>query len=212
METKKGKKLQEKTVSGTKKTKAKKKVRLPYGLIGRVILGTAAFAGFVVVAAAAPNVFQTLRIFERNHGRCYQRYRSPEVVRREIAKLVGKKFVVVFEKNGEQCIRLTEKGRQELLRYQLKEKSLEKRSWDGKWRLIIFDIEEKKRGLRDGLRQQMQAFGFEKLQDSVWAYPYECEQVVTLLKARYRVGKELLYIVAGDVEGDERLKKSFQLK
>jgi len=192
--------------------KEKKAFRLPYGLIGKALLGTVAVAGVLVVAGAAPNIFQVVKLFEKKHGRKYQRYQSATLVRKEITKLVRKKLIVVFEKKGELVMRLTEKGRQELLRYQLKEKRLEKRSWDKKWRLIIFDIEETKRARRDGLRQQMHSFGFAKLQDSVWVYPYECEEVISLLKAQYHIGKELLYIVAGEIEGDEQLKKKFSLK
>ena len=190
----------------------KRKVpRLPYGLIGKALLGTVAVAGVLTIGLAAPNVFQVVKLFEKKHGRDYQRYQSLKLVRSEIQKLAKKKLIIVFEKNGEPVIRLTEKGQQELLRYQLKEKVIKKKSWDKKWRLIIFDIAEKKRGVRDRLRQDMLSFGFQKLQDSVWVYPYECEQVVGLLKAQYRIGKELLYIVAGDIEGDEQLRREFGL-
>lgn len=195
-----------------KRLKDKRAFRLPYGVIGKILLGTAAVAGFVLVSAAAPNVWSALRMFEKKHRRSFKRYQQPEIIRKEAAKLAKKKLIVVFEKKGELCMRLTEKGRQELIRYKFKEKSLEKKSWDRKWRLIIFDIEEKKRGLRDAIRQQMYSFGFVKLQDSVWTYPHECEQVVALLKAQYHIGKELLYIVAGDIEEDEQLKEKFNLK
>ncbi len=185
--------------------------RIPYGCIGRALLGTVAVAGVLAIGLAAPNIFQVIKLFEKKHGRNYQRYQSLKLVRSEIQKLAKKKLIIVFEKNGEPVIRLTELGQRELLRYQLKEKRLEKRSWDRKWRLIIFDIAEKRRGVRDRLRQEMMAFGFQKLQNSVWVYPYECEQVVGLLKAQYKIGKELVYIVAGDIEGDEQLQKKFGL-
>jgi len=187
-------------------------LRIPYGFIGKALLGTVAVAGVLAIGLAAPNIFQAVKLFEKKHDKNYRRYRSLKLVRGEIQKLAKKKLIIVFEKNGEPVIRLTEAGQRELLRYQLKEKSIEKKTWDKKWRLIIFDIKEENRARRDGLRQQMQSFGFEKLQDSVWVYPYECEQVVGLLKAQYKIGKELLYIVANDIEGDEQLKKKFFLE
>ena len=194
-----------------KNMKKENALRIPYGFIGKALLGTVAVAGVLAIGLAAPNVFQVIKLFEKKHDKNYRRYRSLKLVRSEIQKLTKKKFIIVFEKNGEPVIRLTEAGQRELLRYQLKEKSIEKGSWDKKWRLIIFDIEEKKRYVRDRVRRDMQSFGFEKLQDSVWAYPYECEQVVGLLKAQYKIGKELLYIVASDIEGDEQLKRKFGL-
>lgn len=189
----------------------KKPTRLPYGAIGRILLGTVAVSGVLAVGLAAPGIFQAVNALEKQYKKDYRRYRVPIYVRKVVQSLVNKKFITIFEGRDGMVMRLTEKGQRELLRYQLREKSLESRRWDKKWRLVIFDIAEKRRYARDRVRQDMQSFGFVKLQDSVWAYPYECEQVVTLLKAQYKIGKELVYIVAGEIEGDESLKKKFQL-
>ena len=54
--------------------------------------------------------------------------------------------------------------------------------------------------------------GFKRLQDSVWIYPYNCEEVVTLLKADLDVGKALLYMIVDTLEDDEEIKKYFDLK
>ncbi len=43
---------------------------------------------------------------------------------------------------------------------------------DGVWKLIIFDIPEKKRKVRDHLRSRLLALGFKKWQTSIWASPY----------------------------------------
>lgn len=199
---------------GTEKETEKKNIsrKLPYGLIGRVVLGTVAAAGILSIALVAPNIFQAVHTLRKQHKGLHRRYQSPAYARKAVQRLAEQKMLVVFQRDGETVIRLTDKGARELLLYQLKEKSLEKWHWDKKWRLLIFDIEEKERLARDRLRLDMQSFGFVKLQDSVWVYPYECEHVVALLKAQYRLGKELLYIVAGEIEDDEWLKKKFDLK
>lgn len=48
------------------------------------------------------------------------------------------------------------------------------RKWDGRWRLVIFDIPEKKRGERDVLRVTLHRLRFAQLQKSIWvsAHPY----------------------------------------
>ena len=186
--------------------------KLPYGTIGRALLGTVAVAGVLAVGLAAPGIFQVVKMLEKQYRKDYQRYRVPSYARKVVQGLVDKKLIRVFERRGEMMMSLTEKGERELMRYKLREKSLKKWHWDKKWRLIIFDIAEKKRLKRDYVRKNMQSFGFVKLQDSVWVYPYECEQVVNLLKAEYRLGKELLYVVAGEIENDEWLRKKFSLK
>ncbi len=200
-------------LSGKNKVESEKKkpVRLPYGTIGRILLGTVAVAGVLTVGLAAPGIFQAVKALEKQYKKDYRRYRVPAYARKVVQSLVNKKLVTIFQGREGMAMRLTEKGERELLRYQLREKPLESHRWDKKWRLVIFDIAEKRRYARDRVRQDMQSFGFVKLQDSVWAYPYECEQVVTLLKAQYKIGKELVYIVAGEIEGDESLKKKFQL-
>lgn len=179
--------------------------RLGRGTVGMAVLAVIGAAGLLALALAAPNAVQILRAF-RKHDR---RYRTPTYVSKTVEKLHCRGLIHIFEQRGESVVRLTEKGRWELLRYQLKKKRLEKTRWDGKWRLLVFDIEEKRRFARDRARHDMVSFGFVRLQDSVWMYPYECEEVVTLLKAQYKIGKEMLYIVTDKLEGDGSLKKRF---
>ncbi len=77
--------------------------------------------------------------------------------------------------------------------------------------MIIFDIEERRRGVRDRIRQELWSFDLIKLQESIWVYPYDCEEAVTLLKAENKVGRNVLYVVVGEIEGDVQLKRQFGL-
>ncbi len=83
------------------------------------------------------------------------------------------------------------------------------RKWDGQWRIVIFDIPEQKKELRDRVRYLVKRLGFYKLQQSVWVHPYECEEIITLLKTDLRVGKDLLYIVGTAIEFDKPLRRHF---
>lgn len=198
--------------TGGKVKEVKKRVQVvPYGLIGRAILGTVAVAGVLTVAAVAPNIFQIAKLFYGGGRRSFRRYEAPSYVRKTLRSLHRRGMVRIYDRNGEAVVKLTDTGTRELLKYQLQEKRLKKWHWDGKWRIIIFDIPEKRRYARDGIRDNMESFGFEKLQNSVWVYPYECEEVVTLLKSQYKIGKELVYIVARDIENDGWLRKKFKL-
>ena len=53
--------------------------------------------------------------------------------------------------------------------------------------------------------------GFMRLQDSVWIYPYDCEDLLTLLKADFKVGRDMLYMVVDQLEYDVSLKVRFGL-
>ena len=50
-----------------------------------------------------------------------------------------------------------------------------------------------------------------RLQDSVWIYPYPCEDLINLLKADFKVGKDLLYLIVNFIENDKWLKRLFGL-
>ena len=85
------------------------------------------------------------------------------------------------------------------------------KKWDEKWRLLIFDIPEKRRGMREKIRRTLLAIGFKRLQDSVWVYPYDCEDLIAFLKTDFKVGRDLLYLIIEELEGDKTLREKFGL-
>lgn len=46
------------------------------------------------------------------------------------------------------------------------------KEWDGLWRLVIFDIKEIKKKMRDLFREKLKELGFAQLQKSVWITPH----------------------------------------
>jgi len=54
-------------------------------------------------------------------------------------------------------------------------------------------------------------FGFLRVQYSVWVSPYDCEELIALVKAELRLGKDVLYVVVEQIENDGWIKKHFQL-
>ena len=57
----------------------------------------------------------------------------------------------------------------------------------------------------------MKEVGFVCLQDSVWVYPYDCEEFMALLKAELRVGKDVLYAIVERIENDKTIRTHFKL-
>jgi len=118
----------------------------------------------------------------------------------------------VKNNKGINVVRLTSAGKQKLKSYQLDNLRIVKPSrWDGKYRVIIFDIKEWKRSTRDKLRRWFAQLGLVRLQNSVWVYPYDCQEIITLLKANYHIGNEVLYMEVTHIENDRWLKKVFGL-
>jgi CRISPR/Cas system-associated endoribonuclease Cas2 len=110
-------------------------------------------------------------------------------------------------------LELTERGKEHVERILLREYVIpEPVWWDGKWRILMFDIKEKRRRIRFQLRQLLQGAGFVRLQDSVWVYPHPCDEFVELIRAHLSSGVgELRFVVVDALEFDRPLREHFKL-
>ena len=167
------------------------------------ILSTIETAGALGIALIAPQVLGALSKLGMLPS-----LRKNETVKSSSSRL-RKRGLIKFE-NG--YYSLTNGGVSILRRWQMADYHIVKpKRWDHKWRIIIFDIPEKKKKARDRIRQIFKSAGFIRLQDSVWVYPYDCEDVVGLLKTELGVGKNILYIIADRIEDDKYLRQDFDL-
>lgn len=73
--------------------------------------------------------------------------------------------------DNELILRLTDKGKEKAVLANL---LLEDEKWDGKWRIVIWDIPEKRRVARDFLRSKLKGWGFIPWQQSVWVTKKNC--------------------------------------
>src|SRR3989344_8474311 len=170
--------------------------------INSAIIATLAISGGLAVAVVAPNVLGAL-------GRLGLTPQRKQNIRKSLAKLIERGCVVT--KDGK--AHLTPKG-EKLAALLGKGKLAPKKPkrWDGKWRVLIFDIPERRKGTREQTRRTLLSLGFKRLQDSVWVYPYDCEDLITLFKVDFKIGKDLLYMVVDNIEYDLPLRNHFGLK
>lgn len=167
----------------------------------KIILETVKAAGFISMALTLPNVLGAMLKMGLIPS-LHQKY----VVGNATKRLVGSGLLEWQDSK----LRLTQKGEKELRALTLSEYGQKiPRKWDKKWRVLIFDIPEHRSGLRQKIRIILQSIGFVRLQDSVWVYPYDCEDLITLLKADLRVGDDMLYMIVDVIERDSRLRKHF---
>lgn len=128
----------------------------------------------------------------------YKRHNFSRVVSRNLKTGEMEKVI----KNGEVYLRLTSVGQQSLHR-DFPLLSLQRQKWDGKWRIVIFDIEEKEKATRNALRAKLQELGFGMLQESVWVTPHDLiADFREFLKAKGLGEKvyvlEVSYLLAGN--------------
>ncbi|MSR70784.1 CRISPR-associated endonuclease Cas2 [Candidatus Kaiserbacteria bacterium] len=180
------------------------RARVRRSKINNAIIGALAVSGGLAVALVAPNVLGVL-------GRVINAQRR-QSLQRSFSKLIQHGYVVLEQGPHGKRARLTAKGDKfAALLGEGKLRPKQPKNWDKKWRLLIFDIPERRRKDRDQIRATLVSIGFYRLQDSVWVYPYDCEDLITLLKVDYRIGKNLLYVVADAIEHDVVLRSHFGL-
>ena len=181
-------------------------VRRRKGYVKDAVLAAVGLSGLLLVAMAAPNAIQLL-------GKTSIGKRFKDQTLTTLSRL-AKEGLIKFEKRGgKRYARITEKGRK-VLALELQKKALQaqaKKRWDRRYRIVIFDIAEVRRSIRIRLRETMRAAGFVRLQDSVWVYPYDCEDFTALLKADLHIGREVIYIIAESIENDGWLREHFNL-
>src|SRR4030042_4453565 len=144
--------------------------------IFKIILKGLLLAGGIAVASTSP--YFVSRVLPKIIK--YARYQKKQ---KEIEK---KKFYDAFYKlknqgliemqyRGKQLyISLTEEGREKVGKYQIDDLQIKKPlRWDKKWRVLIFDIDEKNKMKREALRGKLKELGLFQLQKSVWICPYD---------------------------------------
>lgn len=174
--------------------------------IQHAVLAAIAIATFVPLAVVAGNALQLLDYLPNNKYNL--RYRAKSAA----GRLVAKGYALWVGKDGKKFLRITPKGRRALAFEQAKVAlKNHKKKWDGRWRMVAFDIPERRSAVRFRLRAVMREIGFTRLQDSVWVYPYDCEDFIALLKAELKIGKDVLYAIADTIEHDKGLRRHFNL-
>lgn len=182
------------------------KTRIRRTKLNKAIIGVLAAVGLIAVALVAPNAVAALG----KVGFLPQRRLQ---AKKALGRMIAAGLIKIETKGSARFVRLTPSGERLAAEMQLGKVVPKKpKSWDGKWRLVIFDIPERRRRIRARLRDTLKLFEFYRLQDSVWGYPYDCEDLILLLKADLHVGKDILYIVADALENDKYLRAHFKLK
>ncbi|TAJ14095.1 hypothetical protein EPO56_02465 [Patescibacteria group bacterium] len=188
---------------GEMEKKVRKEVRKTK--INKAVIDVIATAGLLSLALVAPNVIGALGKMKFVKQRKFQ-------VKSSFSKLLDGGYVELVKKDGKKFAQLTKKGQLFAARMEAG-KALPKKpkKWDGKWRVLIFDIGEKYKNSRNKIRTSLITTGFVRLQDSVWVYPYDCEDFITILKLDLQVGKQVVYMIVDKIENDTELRKTFNL-
>lgn len=115
--------------------------------------------------------------------------------------------------DGSVCIVISERGKKRALEYQIDEIQIpQPKHWDGKWRLVMFDIPEKFRHGRDVLREKLKDLQFYELQKSVWIHPFPCEDEITFIVEFFELCRYVRFGELNSLTLEEELIKKFNVK
>ncbi|MEX2014005.1 MAG: hypothetical protein WD896_01470 [Parcubacteria group bacterium] len=139
-----------------------------------------------------------------------------EINKRELERAINSlyKSKLVSQKNNKDnttTLILSENGKKIALTYDLDNLIVKRHPWDKKWRIVIFDIPEKLKQIRENLRYHLKRLSFKELQHSVFILPFECRKEVEYLVEFHNVRRFVRYIEAQHIDNELDLKHKFRV-
>lgn len=110
--------------------------------------------------------------FQRYFGFC-----RSSTIYQNVSKLLSVGDIEKIVKKDKVYLRLTSQGNHKITQ-DVSLFKYEQQPWDGYWRMVIFDIPEKNKSLRNTLRQKLVSLGFGQWQKSIYITPFPLEEEV----------------------------------
>jgi phenylacetic acid degradation operon negative regulatory protein len=153
------------------------------------------------IGLVAPN---SLLLLEKMFGK-RQKYSS-----RLLANMKYQKLVTVEETSQGLVVRATEKGKKRAIISDIDNLKIHvPMSWDGKWRMVMFDIPESRRSDRVFLAQKLSDLGFLMIQKSCWIHPFECRNEVGLIISITNLDRYVSLLTVVESNFDQFAKKYY---
>ncbi len=135
-----------------------------------------------------------------------------KVFRDSIIDLNKEKFIERKRNyNGSVIISLTEKGKLRALNIRFRRLNNKKEKWDGKWRMVAFDVPDELKKGREALYYRMRIGGFYKLQESLFLYPHDCRKEIEDFTGLFKLKKCVRFALLDFIDNQDHLKSFFKL-
>lgn len=189
-------------------TKYKYYLKQPSSEIVKDIFRWLAISGMIYIAATSPYfILNLVRAFK------YSKKYTKKRVYDTFYRLEREGCIQIKKANKQIYISLTKKGKKKAGWLQIDSlKIKEPRKWDGKWRVVIFDIIELKKTHREAFRGKLKELGFHPIQKSVWIHPFNCKDEIDLLRNFFGLSeKDLRLLIVEDIGKDKEFRWVFGL-
>ncbi len=135
----------------------------------------------------------------------------PSVVKLAADRLERRGLVKIEKSETEWVVRVVDKGKTQVLKYKLEELKPKLGEWDGKWRLVFFDVAEPDKRKRDLLRIYLTKLGMKRMQESVFVSPFDVADEIKYLREVLEIPHGVKMGVLEWIENGEELKEIFEL-
>ena len=174
-----------------------------------ILLGAGAFLTASLIMPGLPIVLKPFldekRKKEANEWKKFNTWRLKQVLKR----MHDQKLIEIAETKEEHVVKISDHGKRKLLKFDIDNMELNQKNWDGKWRIIIYDIYTSKKQERELFRKTLKKLKFLQLQKSVYLTPFKCHDEIEYLRQFCNIGKEVLILTISNIENESAYKEYF---
>lgn len=133
-------------------------------------------------------------------------------LKQTIDRLLAQGYLEYAKEHGIEVIAISDEGRRKILSFAIeKEGPVRSKKWDGKWRMVLYDIDAKAKTKQQGIRKALKDLGFIQLQRSVYIIPFDCRKQVSFMRVQFALGNAIQYIDGAEFEDDIPYRRHFGL-
>ena len=114
--------------------------------------------------------------------------------------------------DGSILVSLTEKGIMRAINFRFRNLNIKQEKWDGKWRMVAFDIPNECRKGRNALNYRLKMGGFYELQESIFLYPYDCKKEIDAFVKLFKLEKFVRFGLLDFIDNQDGIKLKFGIK
>lgn len=173
-----------------------------------LLLAAGVFIPAAVIFPGLPLVIKPFLDYKREKDYKEWKKFNQARLKQTLRRLQNQKAIAIIPSAQESLIKITEKGQKKVLKFKLEDMKLQKR-WDGKWRLIIYDIPKYKKRESDNLRQILKHLECFRLQKSVYLTPHPCEDEIEYLRQIFDIGDEVKILKVANIENEKPYRDYF---
>ncbi len=109
-------------------------------------------------------------------------------------------------------VKLTSKGKKLMHLLQSEEFTIETaKRWDGLWRVVAYDIPDTAKKEREYFRKKLLQNRFQKVQESMFAFPYECKEELAVFAHSIGVSSYVVFLVTDHLPRQAEYMRKFKL-